>query len=195
MKKLSKVILKLLKEKREDAEQKVLSMAPCFGKGFTLIELLVVVLIIGILSAVALPQYTMAVEKARATEAIQNASVLEKQLDLYILENGYPNGFIANEELGLSVEISGAFYNENSGIYETKFFSYGLLVGQDYAIVEIARLTGGDYYTLISHNKDFGNSNKVGNWYRTCITQLNDFGRKVCRQLESQGWAYSDTEV
>lgn len=56
--------------------------------GFTLIELLVVVLIIGILSAVALPQYTKAVEKSRAAEALQMLRYLHQQQQVCILEQG-----------------------------------------------------------------------------------------------------------
>lgn len=57
-------------------------------KGFTLIELLVVVLIIGILSAVAMPQYTKAVEKSRAAEAEQILRHLYDQQVICGLENG-----------------------------------------------------------------------------------------------------------
>ena len=59
----------------------------CCSKAFTLIELLVVVLIIGILAAVALPQYQKAVEKARAIQAVTRVSQLDKAIELWKLSH------------------------------------------------------------------------------------------------------------
>ena len=57
-------------------------------KGFTLVELLVVVVIVGILSAVALPQFLSQTKKAAATEGTQQASSIAKQASAYYLEQG-----------------------------------------------------------------------------------------------------------
>ena len=58
------------------------------NQAFTLIELLVVVLIIGILAAVAVPQYQKAVDKARFIQLRTAMDSLQKSDEMYYLANG-----------------------------------------------------------------------------------------------------------
>lgn len=57
-------------------------------KAFTLIELLVVVLIIGILAAVALPQYQKAVDKTRIGNYVAYIKQIVRAEQVYHMENG-----------------------------------------------------------------------------------------------------------
>ena len=62
--------------------------------GFTMFELLVVVLIIGILAAIALPQYQKAVWKSKAAPLQSLISSIGKAGEYYYLVNGnYPTSF------------------------------------------------------------------------------------------------------
>ena len=64
--------------------------------GFTLIELLVVVLIIGILAAIAVPQYFKVVEKGKFAETTEWISSLKGAQERYLAKNGvYVSGAVA----------------------------------------------------------------------------------------------------
>lgn len=73
-------------------------------EGFTLIELLVVIIIIGILSAIALPSFLNQANKAKQVEAKTSVGALNRAQQAYYLEN---NQFADNDgfgKLGLGIK-------------------------------------------------------------------------------------------
>ncbi|MEM9002478.1 MAG: prepilin-type N-terminal cleavage/methylation domain-containing protein [Cyanobacteria bacterium P01_F01_bin.86] len=67
--------------------------------GFTLIELLVVVIILGVLSALAMPAYSGIVRRARYGEAKHHMGTMAKEVQIYRVEEGsYPPDVVANTQ-------------------------------------------------------------------------------------------------
>src|SRR5947199_9959649 len=72
-------------------------------KGFTLIEILIVVIILGILAAIVIPQFTNASKEAKSSSLVTMVQSLRRQIALFKLQH--------NDYLPGTAPLSGATFN------------------------------------------------------------------------------------
>jgi prepilin-type N-terminal cleavage/methylation domain-containing protein len=157
-------------------------------KGFTLIEVLVVVLIIGILAAVALPQYTLAVEKSRLTEAMTNLKYAQQARIMDYLNSNAPS---SPKDI---IELGGGFWNAEGTAYCTKNFRYTF---DDYTCMDAWRCKPNNDCTACQTPEEYDIYKSTpfdgeGWENRNSCEGYTDMGYKICKSLEGQGFTPYD---
>ncbi len=154
-------------------------MTALFNNGFMLIEMLVVVLIIGILAAIALPQYQKAVMKSRLTRLKLLAhSIAQAQEEVYLATGAYTSDMDA---LAVSLPQPSESNKDAEGGELTLIYPWGICHLLSVAIECRNEYMSIKYMVYYIHTS----KNRAGN--RECTAnKSNPLAVSICKQDTNQ---------
>jgi len=149
-------------------------------KGFTLIELLVVVLIIGILAAIALPQYQIAVKKATLSKYMAIVKAMKEAQDRYFLANGIFASDV--DDLDISLPINDSCSKSPNNIKQNTYYDCGK---DRFGIFSQTNAQAGDNTIRYLQFFDEATTSGGGNFQRGDIAcyAKGETSRKACQSL------------
>ena len=161
------------------------------NKAFTLIELLVVVLIIGILSAIALPQYQKAVERTRVSEVLITLKSIQQNYVIKSLED--PSFYQDTYDPKDFVELSGGIWGMDgeTRIYCRKHFVY-YFEGVDISAFRSNDISAGNCSGYSNGLYQIGVEVPPESTENKWCSVYTDQGYQICKWLEGQGFAFQD---
>jgi len=89
--------------------------------GFTLVEILIVVVILGILAAIVIPQFSDASEEAKMSALVSDLQTVRSQIQLYKAQHHHVDGTTlpGTATTGESFEVAMTGYTNKSGVVQT----------------------------------------------------------------------------
>ncbi len=158
------------------------------NNAFTLIELLVVVLIIGILAAIAVPQYQKAVLKARLHQGISLVESIYQAQQAYYLANGT----FATDFDSLDVSASLESCEEDGNVSTAKYIcNFGTIV-LNYGFTNVQFIDSTSQITYMHFVKEnSGFNNEKGDRYCSSKPE-NKLGKEICQSMGGT-WAWENS--
>jgi len=157
------------------------------ARGFTLIELLIVVIILAILAAIAIPQFTSSTSDAQMAALDANLSAVRTALEQYKVQhtgNVYPGANLATGATscpaGGAAITTGAANSKDAMLAQLQYYSNA--AGAVCTVGDSTTYKYGPYLRQGVPLEPFGNSSDV---------KIAAVGAPPAAETDGKGWAYS----